>query len=252
MSYKEPLQLSDLPWDDVIFRHIFPLLKVADLCHLQGVSKDFQQLYIDYMCSCEKLDFSECTMTNSSLQKVTELCQNLRWFSVAWCPWVKDPPLIALFKKNSRLIHVDLCGCEGLNGLSLQSQLRHINTASCWDINDRTLGEFFHKCNKLRVIELNKMELITDTILHYLATNCPHLEHLNVASCWYITDKGLKKVVEYCKVLRILDVRFCPRLTEQYLYSLYLRGINVKSDYSLARMVKRRKHVNNLGINVQI
>ncbi|XP_042232029.1 F-box/LRR-repeat protein 15-like isoform X3 [Homarus americanus] len=237
MSYKEPLQLSDLPWDDVIFRHIFPLLKVADLCHLQGVSKDFQQLYIDYMCSCEKLDFSECTMTNSSLQKVTELCQNLRWFSVAWCPWVKDPPLIALFKKNSRLIHVDLCGCEGLNGLSLQvlvvncknlqtllvgncgnwfsmgcwqvitqhqSQLRHINTASCWDINDRTLGEFFHKCNKLRVIELNKMELITDTILHYLATNCPHLEHLNVASCWYITDKGLKKVL--CHLTELLHV----------------------------------------------
>ncbi|XP_042232022.1 uncharacterized protein LOC121872949 [Homarus americanus] len=76
MSYKEPLQLSDLPWDDVIFRHIFPLLKVADLCHLQGVSKDFQQLYIDYMCSCEKLDFSECTMTNSSLQKVVMQSQN--------------------------------------------------------------------------------------------------------------------------------------------------------------------------------
>ncbi|XP_042232030.1 F-box/LRR-repeat protein 15-like isoform X4 [Homarus americanus] len=234
MSYKEPLQLSDLPWDDVIFRHIFPLLKVADLCHLQGVSKDFQQLYIDYMCSCEKLDFSECTMTNSSLQKVLVVnCKNLQTLLVGNCGnWFS-------------------MGCWQVI-TQHQSQLRHINTASCWDINDRTLGEFFHKCNKLRVIELNKMELITDTILHYLATNCPHLEHLNVASCWYITDKGLKKVVEYCKVLRILDVRFCPRLTEQYLYSLYLRGINVKSDYSLARMVKRRKHVNNLGINVQI
>lgn len=60
------------------------------------------------------------------------------------------------------------------------------------------------------------------------------------------------QVVEYCPNLRVLNVKDCRDVTEQYLCKLFVQGIWVISDYSLAQMVSRRKRVNYLGLNVQI
>ena len=66
----EPLQLTDLPWDDVVYRHIFPHLSAVDLCHLRGVSHTFLQLQTEYMTSCTKLDLSESSMPSEVFEKV--------------------------------------------------------------------------------------------------------------------------------------------------------------------------------------
>ncbi|XP_053657512.1 F-box/LRR-repeat protein 15 isoform X7 [Cherax quadricarinatus] len=201
MSHRESLQLLDLPWDDVVFQHIFPYLNVEDLCCLREVSKGFQKLFIDYMSTCKKLDLSDCTMTNQYFQK---------------------------------------------------SDLQHISTANSSDVDIQTLEQFFCKFSRLKVVELDKMELLTDVGLHHLATNCTHIETLSVAGCWKLTDSGLKKVVNHCLKLKLLNIQNCPRVTEKYLCSLCVRGIHVISSCSVAYMVKRRKQVNYLGINIQI
>nr|XP_053657513.1 F-box/LRR-repeat protein 15-like isoform X4 [Cherax quadricarinatus] len=195
MSHRESLQLLDLPWDDVVFQHIFPYLNVEDLCCLREVSKGFQKLFIDYMSTCKKLDLSDCTMTNQYFQKITENCTNLQWLSVAKCSWLSDEPLIALFNRNLHLHHVDLSACSGLTSAALQSDLQHISTANSSDVDIQTLEQFFCKFSRLKVVELDKMELLTDVGLHHLATNCTHIETLSVAGCWKLTDSGLKKFV---------------------------------------------------------
>ncbi|XP_069946801.1 F-box/LRR-repeat protein 15 isoform X3 [Cherax quadricarinatus] len=283
MSHRESLQLLDLPWDDVVFQHIFPYLNVEDLCCLREVSKGFQKLFIDYMSTCKKLDLSDCTMTNQYFQKITENCTNLQWLSVAKCSWLSDEPLIALFNRNLHLHHVDLSACSGLTSAALQilvikcklkalllancqwlsldcwkaiiqhqSDLQHISTANSSDVDIQTLEQFFCKFSRLKVVELDKMELLTDVGLHHLATNCTHIETLSVAGCWKLTDSGLKKVVNHCLKLKLLNIQNCPRVTEKYLCSLCVRGIHVISSCSVAYMVKRRKQVNYLGINIQI
>lgn len=68
----EPLQLTDLPWSDVIFKHIFSLLSLVDLCRLRGVSKGFQQMVVDYLAYyCGELDVCGYLMSNEDFQKVS-------------------------------------------------------------------------------------------------------------------------------------------------------------------------------------
>ncbi|KAK8753089.1 hypothetical protein OTU49_002421, partial [Cherax quadricarinatus] len=232
MSHRESLQLLDLPWDDVVFQHIFPYLNVEDLCCLREVSKGFQKLFIDYMSTCKKLDLSDCTMTNQYFQKILVIKCKLKALLLANCQWLSLDCWKAIIQH--------------------QSDLQHISTANSSDVDIQTLEQFFCKFSRLKVVELDKMELLTDVGLHHLATNCTHIETLSVAGCWKLTDSGLKKVVNHCLKLKLLNIQNCPRVTEKYLCSLCVRGIHVISSCSVAYMVKRRKQVNYLGINIQI
>lgn len=70
MMAAKPEQLTDLPWQDIIFQHIFPHLSVAELCQLCAVSKSFQRVSNEYFYACKQLDFSNYNMTDDNFQKV--------------------------------------------------------------------------------------------------------------------------------------------------------------------------------------
>ncbi|XP_063591139.1 F-box/LRR-repeat protein 15-like [Penaeus indicus] len=279
-----PLQLTDLPWEDIIYCYIFPHLSAADLWRFRGVCKKFEALFCAYMQACEKLDLTTSKMTDEVFQKMTKDCANLQWLSMAQCSWVNDASLMKIFRTNPRLRYVNLSGCSSLSGASLQvlvvnckklhtlllancpwltqggwevtvfhqSNLRCFNASGCWDVNDQVFQKFFAKFTDLHELHLARVEPVTDETLCFLAHACPALNSLNIAGCWRVTDEGISRVVEYCRNLRVLNVKDCRDVTEQYLCKLFVRGIWVISDYSLAQMVSRRKRVNNLGLNIQI
>ncbi|XP_045137724.1 F-box/LRR-repeat protein 15-like [Portunus trituberculatus] len=119
MSAK-PEQLTDLPWQDIIFQHVFPHLSVAELCRLCEVSKTFQKVSNEYFYTCKELDFSNYNITDDNFQKITSHCRNLQWLSVAGCSWLSDVPLMIVFKQNKNLVHVNLSKCGNLTGGALQ------------------------------------------------------------------------------------------------------------------------------------
>ncbi|KAK7081094.1 hypothetical protein SK128_003682 [Halocaridina rubra] len=280
------LQLTDLPWEDVIFRQIFPYLSVVDLCRLRRVCHGFLQLQTHYMASCTTLDMSTYIMPEEAFQRITLPCRNLRWFSVQGSFGRTDESLIPIFKNNPNLLHVNLNMCQNLSGAALQTlvvhckklkslhladcpwfsrggwqvitlhlkNLEYINANSCWDVDDDTFRQFFSKFREIKTLHLCKVESVSDVTLYYLAKYCVDLEYLDVSFCWRITDNGIKQVVEYCKKLRFLDLEGCRDLSQSYVISLYTqKNIQVNSQYTLQFMVNnRRRMINCMGINLQI
>ncbi|CAL4182155.1 unnamed protein product, partial [Meganyctiphanes norvegica] len=114
------LQITDLPWEDVVFKHIFPYLSTQEHCRLRNVSKDFLQLQCEYMNKCEKLDFSNCKMSDEVFAKITSGCEKLKWLSMANCAWISDQVLMNLLKRNLNLLHMDMSSCTRLHGGALQ------------------------------------------------------------------------------------------------------------------------------------
>ncbi|KAG0725292.1 F-box/LRR-repeat protein 15 [Chionoecetes opilio] len=279
-----PQQLTDLPWQDIIFQHIFPHLSVAELCRLCAVSKAFQNVSNEYFYTCKQMDVSYHRINDDQFQKIISRCRNLHWLSVAGCAYLSDAPLMVGFKQNPNLVHVDLGKCDNLTGGALQvlavrckklkslcvqrcpwftagclqvlvlhqPEIHKINVSDCWSIGDQDLVQLFQKFTKLKEVRLNLVESITDTTLYHLATHCQQLEVLELSGCFRITDKGIKKVVDACSVLKSLDVKGCPNISEQYLCCLYATRIKMTSNYPLADMIKRRRYVDQLQINVQI
>ncbi|KAK4303302.1 hypothetical protein Pmani_024686 [Petrolisthes manimaculis] len=263
MTRSVPLELTHLPWQDVIFQHILPHLSVKDLCRLRGTSKMFLHMFNDYMASCKRLDFTGFRVSEQGFKKVVENCENLQRLSMADCDWVTDALLMPVFRNNTSLLYVDLCRCKGLSGAAFQilvvkckklntllvgdcpwfscgcwqvlilhqTQLQCINMSGCWNTDLETLEQFFQKYPQLKMVDMSKIEKLTDMHLYLLASHCPGLEVLNVSGCWRLTDQGLKKVVDYCPRLRMLNVMHCRRVTEQYLCSLLIGGINVTTWY---------------------
>lgn len=66
----KPQQLTDLPWHDVIYQHIFPCLSVAELCQLAAVSKPFKRLSNEYFHTCKEINISNYNMTDDDFKKV--------------------------------------------------------------------------------------------------------------------------------------------------------------------------------------
>ncbi|KAK4320415.1 hypothetical protein Pmani_008724 [Petrolisthes manimaculis] len=130
MTRSVPLELTHLPWQDVIFKYILPCLSVKDLCPLRRTSKMFLHMFNDYMASCKRLDFtgfrvSECKgLTGAAFQILVVKCKKLNTILVGDCPWFS-------------------CGCWQVLILH-QTKLQCINFSGCWNIDlSETLEQFF-------------------------------------------------------------------------------------------------------------
>ncbi|XP_068202471.1 F-box/LRR-repeat protein 15 isoform X3 [Palaemon carinicauda] len=230
---KEPLKLTDLPWDDVIFRHIFPKLSAADLCRLRRVCQEFLELHIQYMASCTHLDLSKSTMTNEVFQKSAVVnCKKLTSLYLADLPW--------LTRGGWQVITLHLAG------------LQKIDARACWDADDETLKNFFLKFRGLKEVRLSKVGTVSDNSLYFLAHSCQELEVLDVSHCWLVSEDGIKQVVEYCKRLKVLNVEGCRDLSETYLCSLQVKKIKIIPHQNICEIAKKRRRVNYLGLNIQI
>ena len=61
----------------------------------------------------------------------------------------------------------------------------------------------------------------------HIAAYCPRLIALDIRGCWRISDNGVKRVAEYCKELKILNILDCRDVTEASLVRLRKRGVRI-------------------------
>jgi hypothetical protein len=57
---------------------------------------------------------------------------------------------------------------------------------------------------KLEVLDLSKTD-VHDETLYAISKSCPGLLELLLEDCYYVTEKGVKHVVENCKQLRKIE-----------------------------------------------
>ena len=61
----------------------------------------------------------------------------------------------------------------------------------------------------------------------HIACYCSRLIALDIRGCWRVSDNGVKRIAEYCKDLKLLNITDCRDVTEASLMRLRKRGVRI-------------------------
>ncbi|KAK2588985.1 hypothetical protein KPH14_001834 [Odynerus spinipes] len=245
------LRLVDLPWYDVIYRHIFIRLDLRDLCHLRRLSTEYRVLVDNYIATLDTLDVSSYRdFEPSSFEGLVKGCKSLRRADLSYSYWLGSSHLVDLLGVHPGLTHLDLTGCNGpqmrcdfieitkcrnltsvrLRGcdwltadflLSLvhyNRNLRRLVLADCYRISDEAVESMFEFLTALTDLSLEKTAITDKTLLAMIERGATAIECLDLRYCHGITDHGLM-VLRALRSIRKLWVLGCGSVTERGLAS---------------------------------
>ncbi|WAQ96892.1 FXL15-like protein, partial [Mya arenaria] len=256
------VRLYDLPWEDIVFQYIFPLLPIQTLFQLRRVSRECKHMVQHYFSISRVLNIARIggKVTAEAFHILTDESSNLLHLNLRNAKdWLNDTLLMPVLKSNARIQTLDLTNCISLSNTSLQvlathcvelkcltlrdcvwlspegvtviglycKELEKIDISGCWNVNDEALTVLVKGCSKLTFIQMSKIYGITDSSMSVLCRSCPNLVHLNVQGCWRITDDSIRFLTEYGKNMQMLQIRECNQVTETVLSKLRSNGVKM-------------------------
>ncbi|XP_064621690.1 F-box/LRR-repeat protein 15-like isoform X2 [Lineus longissimus] len=267
--------LLDLPWEDVIYRHILIHLEWKALFRLRQVSKECKNLVEDYFSVIRVLDFSTdnaiiASKINAEIFSLfADKCHSVRTLLLPDSgDWLTDVILVPFLESNPHLKHLDLTECSSvgngsmhavslyshklkklvlkdchwLNGAALSGiamscmEMEYVDLTGCWTVNDEALVALLIHCKKIKCLSIGNIYGITDNSARYLSM-CGQLTHLNIRGCWRIGNETIRLIAKYCGKLESVQLRECTGINEASIQRL--RARNMKIDVP-AIFVRRR------------
>ena len=251
-----------LPWEDVVFLHIFPHFTIPQLFKFRRVCRFCRDACDSYFAWQRTLDCSRVSsrLTSSAFTLMTKSNSCLRTLVLKNCKsWLCDDVLVEILKRNTRLYELDLTACSSLTNLTLFTLadfnpglkvlklrecrwvssdaitqlslccngLQYIDLAGCWDVSDSCVSSLASCCNELQIVVLNDCYAVSDNCIRIVANSCPHLTHLGLRGCWRVSNSAVKLVGEYCPSLSVLEVKDCRDISEASLARLRIRGVQI-------------------------
>lgn len=254
--------LFDIPWDDVLFQYILPLLPVQTLFQLRRVCKTSLHMIKEYFSQTKAINIARIggKVTANAFHILTDENTNLVHLNLRNSKaWLTDDLLIPVLKCNPRLQSLDLTNCTSVSNVVLQcvavsclglkklilrdcvwlspegvtviglycKDLDTVDFTGCWNVNDESLSVLVSSCPQLKSIQLAKIYGLTDNSMIVLAKHSSQLYHLNIQGCWRITDDSIRFLAEYGKNLKMLQIRECHQVTEMTLSKLRENGVKM-------------------------
>lgn len=254
--------IFNLPWEDVVFPHIFPCFTIPQLFQLRKVCIFFREACDSYFSWQRTLDCSRISsrLTSNAFMLMTKSNSCLRTLVLKNCKsWLSDDVLVELLKRNTRLCELDLTACSSLTNLALFTlaefnpdlkvlklrecrwvssdaitqlslccnSLQIIDLTGCWDVADSCVSSLASCCNGLQTVLLNDCYGISDNCVRIIANSCPQLKHLGLRGCWRVSNSAVKLIGEYCSLLSVLEVKDCRDISEVSLARLRVRGVQI-------------------------
>lgn len=252
----------DLPWDDVLFQYILPLLPIQTLFQLRRVSSMTCQMIQEYFSQSKEINIARIAgrVTAHAFHILSDNSTNLLRLNLRNSKnWLTDSLLCPVLKCNPRLQLLDLTNCTSVTNSTLQSvavncpglqklilrdcvwlspegvtviglyckDLEAIDFSGCWNVNDESLTVVVSNCKRLKSIQLAKIYGLTDSSMTVLAKCSSQLYHLNIQGCWRVTDDSIRFLAEYGKNLKMLQIRECHQVTEMTLSKLRENGVKM-------------------------
>ncbi|KEH36045.1 putative leucine-rich repeat domain, L domain-containing protein [Medicago truncatula] len=94
--------------------------------------------------------------------------------------------------------------------------IRHLNFTGCSRVK---LHGMNFEVLKLEVLNLSHTR-VDDEKLYVISKSCRGLLQLSLESCLYVTQKGVKHVVENCTQLRVINLRYCYKVHADFVASI--------------------------------
>ncbi|XP_033739084.1 F-box/LRR-repeat protein 15-like [Pecten maximus] len=284
---EDSLSLFDLPWEDVLFRKVLPLLPLTSLFKFRTVSWMSKELITNYFSQTKSLNLCQVAfrMTPSAFHIMTDSNNSLEVIVLRNAKdWLSGNLFKPLIHKSPKLIKVDLTNCQTINNVCLQAlagtcknlkelylrdchwvsvegiktlslnckNLEKLDLTGCWEVNDSAVVVIAIYSQKLRYLSVAKIYGLTDHAISSLAKSSKSLVHLNVQGCWRLSDDSIRDLAEYSRTLKVLQVRECRDVTEGSLARLRVQ--QVKLDVRPPPHLRNLNilHTQNQKLNVQI
>lgn len=284
---EDAVGLFDLPWEDVLFKKVLPLLPLSHLFKFRTVCWTAKELITNFFCQTKSLNLCPVAfrMTANAFHIMTDNNAGLEAIVLRNAKdWLSDDLFIPLIQRSPKLVKVDLTNCmtirntclqalagscmnlkelylrdcrwvcnEGIKALSYNCKnLEKLDITGCWEVNDSALEVIAIYSKKLKYLSVSKIYGLTDQAISTLAKLNKSLVHLNVQGCWRLSDDSIRDLAEYCRTLKVLQVRECRDVTEGSLARLRLQ--QVKLDIRPPPHLKNLNilHMQNQKLNVQI
>ena len=153
---------------------------------------------------CE-LNFHFCySLENAALECVAVHCnKNLRKLSIRTNDAITDVCMKCIAKHCPQLQVLKIQACNRVTVVGVEAVAQ--------------------KCKMLQFLSLSAT-MATDETLAAVADNCAQLEYICLSYCHLITDTGVLNVVQKCRLLTNLDVKYCHGLStnlQQVIYTTF-------------------------------
>lgn len=206
-------------------------LHVIELCSFLGglvsinISKCINLTEIalfSLLRNCAKL--SEVRMEYTCIGEVSEENYNtlisffvkpqLKSLFLAHSRWLRDEHIYMFASVLPLLQLLDLSFCCGISEegtahvLRKGSKIRYLNLTNCLGVEILRMN---FKVSSLEVLNLSECG-IDDTSLCAISKSCSGLLQLDLGRCYYVTEKGVRQVVESCTQLREINLQECCKV----------------------------------------
>jgi hypothetical protein len=173
--------LFDVPWDDVLFQYILPLLPVQTLFQLRRVCTTSLLMIKEYFSQSKEINIARIAgkVTAKAFHILTDENTNLLRLNLRNSKgWLSDELLIPVLKCNPKLQLLDLTNCTSVSNAVLQCAAVH--------------------CPGLKKLMLRDCVWLSPEGVTVIGLYCKDLETIDFNGCWNVNDESLSVLVSSC------------------------------------------------------
>nr|XP_008101468.1 PREDICTED: uncharacterized protein LOC103277653 isoform X2 [Anolis carolinensis] len=189
--------------------------------------------------SLKELNIRNCSgpgfRGDTILLHASTFCHNLRAVDISWTG-ATDSGLIALVKASRRLTDdsvamliedhgkrlkkLEIFGCHAVTAKCLNCvavrcpNLKVLNIGRVPRITEDCLAKIVNCMEKLTSLNCTGLNVVKDSLVHFIVKKCPDLECLILHSCSQVTDSSLVEISTHLPSIRYLDVSGCEKVTD--------------------------------------
>lgn len=202
----------------------------------------------------KSLNFSKTQLEDEHLEELVSTPDlNLHELILTGCRNVSDDGIGAVCKHQPGLFSLDIRECPDLTNCSLMAishnlkQLKNLYMNKCKQISDKAVATT-SKLHMLQKLDLSDCHLVSckglisglciedfaspithlnlsctdagDEFVEKACVNLPQLNHIDLGSCFRITDKSVHAITKSMKYLRYLRLAWCSKVTDSGLLGL--------------------------------
>ncbi|XP_055289174.1 F-box/LRR-repeat protein 4 [Moschus berezovskii] len=186
--------------------------------------------HITKLCGLKRLVLYRTKVEQTALLSILNFCSDLQHLSLGSCVMIEDYDVTAsmIGAKCKKLRTLDLWRCKNIteNGIAELASgcplLEELDLGWCPTLQSSTgcFARLARQLPNLQKLFLTANRSVCDTDIEELACNCTRLRQLDILGTRMVSPASLRKLLESCKDLSLLDVSFCSQIDNRAVLEL--------------------------------
>uniref|UniRef100_H3CEA0 F-box and leucine-rich repeat protein 4 n=1 Tax=Tetraodon nigroviridis TaxID=99883 RepID=H3CEA0_TETNG len=200
--------------------------------------------HISKLTRLRRLVLYRTKIEQTAILTILTFCIELRHLNLGSCVMIEDYDVVAsmLAARSSLLCSLDLWRCRNLTDRGLLElingcrMLEELDLGWCPTLQSST-GCFQHLARglpRLRKLFLTANRTVCDSDVEALASCCTSLQHLDILGTRLVSPTSLKKLLQSCPQLCLLDVSFCSQIDTRVVQELsgVFPNVSIKKSFT--------------------